>query len=140
MPAGIHLRWIFDPNLGFPTYGFDIFRRVHRWGVPQSLDLSGLSEGALGRQAVFGPVTWSNVLGRTAQAVSASTPQGSVLAIQPGDYASSVRLSDAEAPARRIEIDVVHWNTGDTLTLTLTVWGIAANRRVTITPITDSGR
>ena len=29
MPAGVHLRWDFDGELGFPTGGFDVFRREH---------------------------------------------------------------------------------------------------------------
>lgn len=32
MATGIHLRWDFESNLGFPTGGFDIFRREHLRG------------------------------------------------------------------------------------------------------------
>jgi hypothetical protein len=31
---GIHLRWAFKRELGFPWYGFYLFRRVHRAGTP----------------------------------------------------------------------------------------------------------
>jgi hypothetical protein len=32
---GIHLRWAFKPELGFPWYGFHLFRRSHRDGELQ---------------------------------------------------------------------------------------------------------
>ncbi len=34
---GIHLRWAFNPELGFPWYGYFLFRRKHRKGNPQCL-------------------------------------------------------------------------------------------------------
>src|SRR5947209_4648214 len=29
---GVHLRWLFNKNLGFPWYGFTLFRRIHNRG------------------------------------------------------------------------------------------------------------
>src|SRR5713101_7878340 len=34
---GIHLRWAFARDLGFPWYGFYLFRRLHRQGNPLCL-------------------------------------------------------------------------------------------------------
>ena len=34
---GIHLRWAFERDLGFPWYGYYLFRRVHRDGNPKCL-------------------------------------------------------------------------------------------------------
>ncbi|HEU0099226.1 MAG TPA: hypothetical protein VFQ67_10675 [Allosphingosinicella sp.] len=34
LPDGIHLRWAFDPELGFPWHGYHLFRRPHRPGKP----------------------------------------------------------------------------------------------------------
>ena len=34
---GIHLRWTFDRELGFPWHGFYLFRRFHRPGPPNCL-------------------------------------------------------------------------------------------------------
>src|SRR5438093_596411 len=36
---GNHVRWQFDPALGFPQGGFDLFRRPHRPGSPFVLNL-----------------------------------------------------------------------------------------------------
>jgi hypothetical protein len=34
LPDGVHLRWAFDPELGFPWHGYHLFRRPHRTGKP----------------------------------------------------------------------------------------------------------
>ncbi|HEY0313200.1 MAG TPA: hypothetical protein VGC56_11975 [Allosphingosinicella sp.] len=34
LPNGVHLRWAFDPELGFPWHGYHLFRRPHRPGKP----------------------------------------------------------------------------------------------------------
>ena len=34
---GIHLRWAFKRDLGFPWYGYYLFRRLHRAGEPLCL-------------------------------------------------------------------------------------------------------
>ena len=48
---GIHLRWAFAQRLGFPCYGFHLFRRQHKagddiWLSPQT---AGFQQGPLGR-------------------------------------------------------------------------------------------
>lgn len=37
LPDGVHLRWAFDPELGFPWHGYHLFRRPHRPGKPLCL-------------------------------------------------------------------------------------------------------
>lgn len=46
---GVHLRWSFPPELGFPWYGFYLFRRPHRPGTPLFLSsvLGNLHNGPL---------------------------------------------------------------------------------------------
>jgi hypothetical protein len=45
---GIHLRWAFKRDRGFPWYGYYLFRRLHHSGDPKkvSLDGSGLQPGS----------------------------------------------------------------------------------------------
>lgn len=47
---GIHLRWGFRRRVGFPWYGFHLFRRHHRLGIPACLGTltQGLVVGAIG--------------------------------------------------------------------------------------------
>lgn len=47
LPDGIHLRWGFDRELGFPWYGFHLFRRPSRRGIPWCLSAvtGGLAPG-----------------------------------------------------------------------------------------------
>ncbi|HEX6480488.1 MAG TPA: hypothetical protein VF043_16755 [Ktedonobacteraceae bacterium] len=49
LAPGIHLRWSFPPGLGFPWYGFYLFRRPHRAGTPTLLSsaLGNLQKGPL---------------------------------------------------------------------------------------------
>src|SRR5215211_224401 len=46
---GVHLRWSFPPERGFPPYGFFLFRRSHREGSPEPLSnvTTGLDPGPL---------------------------------------------------------------------------------------------
>src|SRR5829696_3738579 len=42
MENGFHLRIGFDPRMGFPPCGFNLYRRDHHIGEAQSLDLQSL--------------------------------------------------------------------------------------------------
>jgi hypothetical protein len=49
LKEGIHLRWAFDPSLGFPWYGFYLFRRLSLTGgtaICASSQFTGLTPGA----------------------------------------------------------------------------------------------
>src|SRR5215211_6724196 len=48
---GVHLRWQFDPELRFPRYGFDLYRRAHVPGQSTSLSVQVGADGScpLGR-------------------------------------------------------------------------------------------
>jgi len=60
LAPGVHLRWNFDPELGFPPLGFDVFRRPHRPGTPAGVvDFTGEPEGTLADTFIRGPTAWS---------------------------------------------------------------------------------
>src|SRR4051794_2414397 len=48
---GVHLRWVFDRDLGFPRHGFHVFRRPNRSTERRCLrpELDQLPVGPLGR-------------------------------------------------------------------------------------------
>ena len=51
----------------------------------------------------------------------------------PGSYVTTCRLAPEESPARRIEIDFVHWSDADPGIISF--WGIAGQRRVAVVPV-----
>src|SRR5919109_3327664 len=59
LQAGTHLRWFVRPDKGFPPYGFNVFRRLHRPGSSlQILDFGGQPLGDLGQGATIGLTAW----------------------------------------------------------------------------------
>lgn len=51
LPDGVHTRWAVDQSLGFPWYGFFLFRRLHLHGTPLCLS-AGLGSVPVGQMSV----------------------------------------------------------------------------------------
>jgi hypothetical protein len=82
---GVHLRWTFARALGFPRYGYHLFRREHRAGTPRRL-----SE----QMGALTPGPWSGS--------SLETPLGSVTSDRP------LQLTDDFSAPGVVEFDLRH--------------------------------
>src|SRR5439155_2896840 len=87
--AGNHVHWRFAPSLGFPDFGFDLFRRTHRAGTPRALDMAGLALGNLSASTKIGATTWTgHDVYRPNRIVSAQTQSGSQSVLAPSTLAT----------------------------------------------------
>jgi carbon-monoxide dehydrogenase large subunit len=62
--AGIHLRWALAANLGFPTYGFNLYRRAHIASPPVCVNLAIPAGGNLHRYTSATELTYRSVYPR----------------------------------------------------------------------------
>ena len=76
LERGVHLRWTFDPALGFPPGGFNVVRRTHRPGTLRSLDLTGQPERALQNPESVGSTVWTNYGDGRVEFAEAPMPSG----------------------------------------------------------------
>src|SRR5439155_25253182 len=122
----------FAPSLGFPDFGFDLFRRTHRTGTPRALDMAGRALGNLPASTKIGVTTWTgHDVYRPNRIVSAQTQSGSQSLLVPATLATCL-FDASELPVRRIEIDLVHWgpHTAGAQPIAFTLWGLSDSERV----------
>lgn len=109
LPDGIHLRWVFEPEKGFPLHGFSLFRRESRPRDPVCLTshLVGLRPGStrsprfdtrLGRLSSPQPLVWVDEFASTV--VQADGLSGLRFDLPPG------------VDARRVEVTIGFRDTG----------------------------
>lgn len=105
LQAGTHLRWFVRPDKGFPPYGFDVFRRLHRPGSsPQVLDFGAQPVGDLAQGGTVGLTTWSaSDPFRPNRFVTASTNQGNRVVLSVSRL-TTCRFDPSQLPLRRIEL------------------------------------
>ncbi len=129
--AGVHLRWSVYPKRGFPPFGFDLFRRDHRPGIPTTLDLAGEAERELAAAERFGVTTWSTE-GYPARIGTAQGTQGTVTGFIATGSVVTGQFDPAVGLVRRIELDLVHWETirVNDPPMPVVLWGVAGDRRV----------
>lgn len=113
LPQGVHVRWAFERERGFPWGGFYVLRRVTRLGVAGGRPTGRLTAGGGGPTAAPAPGPWSPLPGLVQPVClplrSADYPASQALAWPPGltDLAAGKWLverrliaepSDAKAP------------------------------------------
>jgi hypothetical protein len=103
---GVHLRWAFPPEHGFPLHGFYLFRRSHREGSPEPLSgvTGGLQPGPLPNNRLDTP------LGEISSDVNLVLrddfpPSGTVEFDLDGRDHLRFELPEGE-PARRVEVRI----------------------------------
>lgn len=136
---GIHLRWAFDPELGFPPYGFYVFRRPHKDAAPRCLSKMKLTRN-LTPESSPGSEFDIPTLGRVSSDGSIAltedfAPSGSVEFDLEGREYLRVTLA-RENLAYRIDLRIgfrqdaqirVSAFAGDTTSAQVTVWGQAGD-------------
>jgi hypothetical protein len=110
LPDGVHLRWFLDPDLGFPWYGYYLFRRESRPSRPRCLswELRRFQPGP------FPSTRLDTTLGRLsstkALVFTDDFPASGLVEV---DLASGLRFElPAEVEARRVDVRIGLRDTG----------------------------
>ena len=129
LQPGVHLRWTFDPDLGFPTGGFDIFRRPHQSGVPKTLDFQNQQPHSFQMPIQLGPTTWTTTDTNSSRFEQIHVGSDTLIALTP-PMSVTCRLQQQERPVRQIQLDMVNWELR-LEDLRLSLWGVAGEEHVT---------
>ncbi len=128
---GNHLRWSFDPRLGFPERGFALWRRPHVEPSLQIFSFAQETRRTLSRVESFGAFRWLSGHAPYFQTAtierSENDPANSNM-LFPGMDVNTCAFDAALGAVRRIVIELVHAYFGPPTTLT--VWGTYKQRRV----------
>ncbi len=127
---GNHLRWQFDPRLGFPERGFQLFRRLHVQGAVQVFSFAAEPLRSLAPDERFGAFRWLSghppFLSPATIERFINDPQRNMLV--PGSNVNTCSFDSALGALRRVVIELVHDYEGPPDLIT--VWGTFQQHRV----------
>ena len=131
LALGNHLRWSFDPNLGFPQRGFALWRRPHVEPSLQVFSFANEPRRTLSRVESFGAFRWLS--GHTPLFITATIERSQIdpansNMLVPASNVNTCAFDPALGALRRIVIELVHAYDGPPTTLT--VWGTYKEQRV----------
>lgn len=131
LTLGNHLRWSFDPDLGFPQRGFFLWRRPHVEPSLQVFSFANEPRRTLSRDEPFGPFRWLSghpPLFITATIERSQIDPANSNMLVPASNVNTCTFDPALGAVRRIVIELVHAYDGPPTTLT--VWGTYKGQRV----------